>query len=217
MKWTERAWTKVTPIYNKILGLPFNVELSNGSLEQEKFLFYLAQDAYYLLEFGKTLSTISGKMQNAEQVMAFAEFSTGAIVAERSLHESFFVEFGLPTEIIPSPSTLLYTNYILNQAMYTSIEVAVAAVLPCFWIYKKVGDSIYSQQNGAENPFKRWIDMYSGEDFGLAVDRIISIADKLAIDASEQTKQKMLDAFVMATKLEWMFWDSAYELEKWKV
>jgi thiaminase/transcriptional activator TenA len=217
MKWSEQAWERVKPIYSKILKMPFNHKLSNGTLPKEKFIFYLAQDAYYLLEFGRTLSTISGRMQEAELVMAFAEFSTGAIFAERSLHESYFVEFGLNSEVQPTPSTLLYTNYILSQAAYANVEIAAAAVLPCFWIYKAVGDHIFAQQDGDQNPYKRWIDMYAGVDFATAVEKAISITDRLAEQANAATQQKMLLAFEMATRLEWMFWDSAYELEKWKI
>lgn len=217
MKWSEQAWESVKPIYNKILTMPFNTELSNGTLPKEKFIFYLAQDACYLLEFGRTLSTISGRMQDAELVMAFAGFSTGAIFAERNLHESYFVEFGLPNKVEPSPATLLYTNYILSEAAYASVEVAAAAVLPCFWIYKAVGDHIFAQQNGDQNPYKRWIDMYAGLEFAAAVEKAITITDQLAEGANAATQQKMLSAFEMATRLEWMFWDSAYELEKWKI
>ncbi len=217
MKWSEQAWESVKPIYNKILTMPFNTELSNSTLPKEKFIFYLAQDAYYLLEFGRTLSTISGRMQDAELVMAFAGFSTGAIFAERSLHESYFVEFGLPNKVEPSPATLLYTNYILSEAAYANVEVAAAAVLPCFWIYKAVGDHIFAQQNGDQNPYKRWIDMYAGLEFAAAVEKAITITDQLAEGANAATQQKMLSAFEMATRLEWMFWDSAYELEKWKI
>ncbi|KQM74839.1 thiaminase II [Pedobacter sp. Leaf216] len=217
MMWSQQAWEKVAPIYAKILTMPFNAELSNGTLPQEKFLFYLAQDAYYLLEFGRTLSTISSRMQHADLVMAFAGFSTGAIFAERSLHESYFVEFGLATNIQPTPSTLLYTNYILSQAAYANVEIAVAAVLPCFWIYKAVGDYIFSQQSGDQNPYKRWIDMYAGAEFATAVEKAITIADQLAAVANTETRQKMFEAFEMATRLEWMFWDSAYQLEKWKI
>lgn len=217
MKWSEHAWENVKPIYDKILTMPFNQELSNGTLPKEKFIFYLAQDAYYLLEFGRTLSAISGRMQNAEMVMAFAGFSTGAIFAERSLHESYFVEFGLANQVQPSPSTLLYTNYILNQAAYANVEVAVAAVLPCFWIYKAVGDHIFAQQDNDQNPYKRWIDMYAGIEFAAAVEKAIAIADKMAAQANAETQAKMLLAFEMATRLEWMFWDGAYQMEKWKV
>jgi len=217
MKWSKQAWEKVEPIYNKILTMPFNVELSNGTLPKEKFIFYLTQDAYYLLEFGRTLSAISARMQHPDLVMAFAGFSTGAIFAERSLHESYFVELGLASEMQPTPSTLLYTNYILNQAAYANVEIAVAAVLPCFWIYKAVGDHIFAQQNGSENPYKRWIDLYAGAAFAAAVEQAIDITDELAARANAATQQKMLEAFEMATRLEWMFWNSAYKLEKWKI
>jgi thiaminase/transcriptional activator TenA len=217
MKWSQQALQRVKPIYNQILNMPFNTELSNGTLPKEKFIFYLAQDAYYLLEFGRTLSAISGRMQNADLVMAFAGFSTGAIFAERNLHESYFVEFGLASDVQPTPSTLLYTSYILSQAAYANIEIAVATVLPCFWIYKAVGDHIFAQQNGSENPYKRWIDMYAGVEFAAAVEKAIDITDELAAQANAVTQQKMLDAFEMATRLEWMFWNSTYKLEKWKI
>jgi thiaminase/transcriptional activator TenA len=217
MKWSEQAWERVKPVYNKILKMPFNQELSNGTLPKEKFIFYLAQDAYYLLAFGRTLSTISSRMQDADLVLAFAGFSTGAIFAERSLHESYFVEFGLDSKVQPTPSTLLYTSYILSQAAYANVEVAAAAVLPCFWIYKAVGDHIFAQQIGDLNPYKRWIDMYAGVEFAAAVEKAIAITDQLAARANAETQAKMWLAFEMATRLEWMFWDSAYKQEKWKI
>jgi len=217
MTWSEQAWDRVSPIYTKILALPFNTELSNGRLPIEKFVFYLAQDAYYLLEFGRTLSAISSRMQDADLVLAFAGFSIGAIFAERSLHESYFIEFGLDSRVQPSPSTLLYTNYILSQAAYANVEVAAAAVLPCFWIYKAVGDYIFAQQNGDQNPYKRWIDMYAGAEFAAAVKKAIALTDQLAAGANAETREKMWLAFEMATRLEWMFWNSAYEQEKWKI
>lgn len=59
--------------------------------------------------------------------------------------------------------------------------------------------------------------MYAGIEFAQAVTQAINITDDLARHASVATQQKMLDAFEMATRLEWMFWDSAYHLEKWKI
>lgn len=217
MKWSEQAWERVKPIYGQILTMPFNQELSNGTLPKEKFIFYLAQDAYYLLAFGRALSAISSRMRDADLILDFAGFATGAIFAERSLHESYFVEFGLNSQVQPTPSTLLYTNYILSEAAYANVEVAAAAVLPCFWIYKAVGDYIFAQQAGDQNPYKRWIDMYAGAEFAAAVEKAIDITDQLATQASSAMREKMLIAFEMATRLEWMFWDSAYQMEKWKI
>jgi len=216
MKWSTEAWNKIAPIYDKIINLRFNQELSNGTLEKDKFIFYLAQDAYYLLDFGRTLSAIAAKLVQADQVLMYNGFASGAIAAERNLHESYFKEFGLDEKIVPSPSTLLYTNYILNQASYANVEVALAAVLPCFWIYKAVGDHILKQQTG-NNPYKRWIDMYAGEDFAESVHRAINLTDFFAEKSGEDLRQKMFDSFEMATRMEWLFWESAYEKEQWKI
>ncbi|MFD2035323.1 thiaminase II [Belliella marina] len=218
MKWTEKAWDRIVPIYEQIITMPFNQELLQGSLSKERFKFYMAQDAYYLGEFGKALSTISGRLRDLDQVLAFSQFASGAIVVERALHEGYFKTLGIPDQINPSPTCLLYTNYLLSKSAYSNVEVAVAAVLPCFWIYKKVGDHIYSQQETVkDNPYKNWIDTYAGEDFAKSVQHALEIADQLASQSSEKLQEEMLEAFEMATRLEWMFWDSAYKMEKWSI
>ncbi|WP_291783184.1 thiaminase II [Cecembia sp.] len=218
MKWTLKTWERITPLYEKILDLPFNKELMQGNLPVEKFKFYMAQDAYYLGEFGKALSIISGRMHKMEHVLDFAQFAAGAIVVERALHEGYFKSLGIPHDIGPSPSCLLYTNYLLKEANYADIAVAVAAVLPCFWIYKKVGDHIFGQQfEVQDNPYKNWIDTYAGEEFAVSVNKAIAITDELAERSSLSTQDSMFKAFEMASRLEWMFWDSAYRLEKWPV
>jgi len=218
MKWTEKAWKQIIPLYKKILEMPFNQELLNGTLAVEKFKFYMAQDAYYLGEFGKALSTISGRMEKLEHVLEFSQFAAGAIVVERALHENYFKTLGIPENIEPSPSWLLYTNYLLKEAKYGDVAVAVAAVLPCFWIYKKVGDHIFEQQSQVKsNPYKNWIDTYAGEEFAVSVRKAITITDELAEQSSSSTQEAMFKAFEMASRLEWMFWDSAFRLEKWPV
>lgn len=218
MKWTDKAWARIAPHFEKIIDLPFNQELLHGSLSKERFKFYMAQDAYYLGEFGKALSTISGRLRDLDQVLAFSQFASGAIVVEHALHEGYFKILGIPDQIEPSPTCLLYTNFLLTKSAYSNVEVAVAAVLPCFWIYKLVGDHIYSLQDGiVDNPYKNWIDTYAGEDFAKSVAQAIEIANQLAENSSKALQEEMLEAFEMATKLEWMFWDSAYRLEKWEI
>ncbi|GGF20535.1 thiaminase II [Echinicola rosea] len=217
MSWTSEAWERIAPLYDKIIYMPFNQELQKGTLPKETFKFYMTQDAFYLGEFGKALSTISGRLNDLDKVLAFSEFAAGAIVVERALHESYFKELGLPDEVDPSPSCLLYTNYIRNQAGFANIEKAAAAILPCFWIYKEVGDHIYAQQDGSDNPYKNWIDTYAGEEFATSVAKALEITDQLAEKASPELREEMFEAFEMASKLEWMFWDSAYRLEKWPV
>lgn len=36
-----------------------------------------------------------------------------------------------------------------------TVEIGMAATLPCFWIYKKVGDHILDNQKAGDNPLSR--------------------------------------------------------------
>ena len=47
------------------------------------------------------------------------------------------------------------------------------------------------------------------------VEKAIAICDQIA--EKSNLKVEMTEAFTYASKMEWMFWDSAYRLEKWPV
>lgn len=218
MTWTANSWERVAPLYEKIISHPFNQELMDGSLSLNRFTYYIGQDAHYLMEFGRALAIIAGRLENPDSMLAFSRFATGAIVVERALHTGYFKLFGVKKLQTPSPTTTLYTQFLLTKASLSSLEEAVAAVLPCFWIYKKVGDFIYSNQiAGKENPYQEWINTYAGEEFAASVNEALAICDALAAQASPDLQEKMYQAFDMATKLEWMFWDGAYREESWPV
>lgn len=217
MSWSKKAWKASLNIYEQIISMPFNQELAKGSLDLEKFKFYIAQDSLYLAEFGRALSLISGRSHTTQHMLDFARFAQGAIVVEQALHNSYFKKFGVAEGIPASPACQLYTQFLLTKASLDQVEVGMAAVLPCFWIYKEVGDHIYRNQQAADNPYRDWIETYAGEEFAGIVKRAIAICDEVAKNCSPSQQQAMTDAFVMASKLEWMFWDSAWRLEKWPV
>jgi len=103
----------------------------------------------------------------------------------------------------------------LSTAAIDQVEVAMAAVLPCFWIYQKVGEHILAHQNKTDNPYQSWINTYGGDAFGLVVKKAINICDEAALNCTPAQQSKMTDAFMTACKLEWAFWDSAWRLETW--
>lgn len=217
MKWSENAWNEIQPIYKRIENLPFIKELMNGTLERKKFIFYIQQDALYLSDYGKVLAGIASKLDDPKQIEAFIYFTSDSIAVENALHESYFGEIDKKGRVEPSPSCLLYTSYLLRQLSNAPVEVIAAAVLPCFWIYKEVGDYILANQDKENNPFQSWIDTYGGEEFEKSVNLAISICNQLADNCTEQQRKAMTEAFVMCSKMEWLFWDSAYREERWSI
>ena len=217
MKWSEQAWKQVEDIFEKIIEMPFNQELMKGTLDVEKFKFYIGQDAIYLGAFSRALALVAARTSNNAVALHFIRFAEGAVVVEAALHENYFKKYGMPAVISASPSCQLYTQFLLTKAALDQVEVAIAAVLPCFWIYKKVGDHIFAHQHKDNNPFIDWISTYSGADFSQVVEQAIRICDEVAITCSTRQQQAMTEAFVTASKLEWMFWNSAWTMEQWPV
>jgi len=47
------------------------------------------------------------------------------------------------------------------------------------------------------------------------VKQAIALTDSVAEHTSAILQQRMREAFIYSSRLEWMFWDSAYRLERW--
>ncbi len=215
MKWTDKTWTQIEPIYQKIIKMPFIEELQRGTLPLEKFQFYMGQDSFYLENFARSLALIGARAHRVSHALDFIRFAEGAIVVEKALHDSYFKEFGLNQRGSIEPTTHHYINFLKSTSALDQVEVAMAAVLPCFWIYQEVGDSIYKNQLSEDNPYQKWIDTYAGKEFKELVIKAINICDSVAENCSPQQQERMTQAFVEASKLEFMFWDSAYQLKTW--
>ncbi len=216
MSFTEQLWNAALPIYQKIEMHPFNQEMMTGELPVEKFKFYIYQDSLYLADFAKALATAGTRSGSSQELLDFLQFAQNAILVERALHISYFHEYDIKFETGKAPGCFAYTNYLMAVSAFQSYEVTVAALLPCFWIYKKIGDYIYANQSG-NNPYQNWIDAYAGEEFAASVEKALRICDRLAENASEATRQQMKEAYVTASRLEYVFWDSAYRLEQWPI
>ena len=181
--------------------------VTDRSLALNRSLEYVVKEA---AEGGVTM------VQLREKDCSSKEFLNLAIQLKRCL-KSFAIPLIINDRLKPSPACLLYTSYLWRQLANAPIEVSVAAVLPCFWIYKAVGDYILANQTNEENPYQTWINTYGGDDFSRSVSRAIEICDELAESCTESRQKEMLEAFVVCSKMEYLFWDSAHNLEQWKI
>jgi thiaminase (transcriptional activator TenA) len=220
MSFSQEAWQRIAPLYGEILNLPFNRELAAGTLSRERFTFYMLQDAHYLTYFARALAVTAARAPDNDALIQFAGSAREAVVVERALHEGFFKEYGISAAEAaaaePSPTCAHYTHYLLGVAYNAPYEVSVAALLPCFWIYGEVGKHLLATA-AASNPYQAWIDTYADEAFAEGVRSVIAIGDQMATAASPTIRDQMFRAFVRAAQLEWMFWDSAWRLERWPV
>ncbi|AQS47338.1 thiaminase II [Thioclava nitratireducens] len=219
MSFAQDLAQATAPLRRQIHDMPFNRELAEGSLDRETFQGYIIQDAHYLEGFARALALAAAKAPDAPTVAQLAGSAAGAIAVERELHAHYMGLFGVSAEdfarIEPSAACDHYVSFLLRSAAIGDFSEAVAALLPCFWIYRDIGREI-AQVSGAENPYAAWIATYSGEAFDQSVTRMLELTDRLGAIADAPVRALMHRAFARSCWHEWRFWDSAYRGESWQ-
>ena len=110
----------------------------------------------------------------------------------------------------------MYTNFLLNMAALSSVEEALASLLPCFVIYQQVGKSMLEKLY-ANHPYHDWIALYAGEAFESSTRAAIDIVNLSGQSSGFELQQKMLAAFKRSVQLEWNFWQGAWQQDIWLV
>lgn len=209
MKWSEEAWIAAEEVFESIKKLPFVKELAAGTLERQKFEFYINQDRQYLDVYARVLAHIASRLPDNDDMEEFLRFASDGVAVEKSLHAGY-VGDGSPER--QTLALMFYTAYLKSKSEAT-VEVEAAAVLPCFWVYQKVGEHILMTASLTDNPYADWISTYGGEEFDISTASAIDICDRLAERTTVEVRREMTRAYVECTKLEWLFWDNAYREE----
>jgi thiaminase/transcriptional activator TenA len=218
MTFTQDLWSRTEDLQTKILEMPFNRALADGTLPVEVFRGYIVQDAHYLEGFGRALALAASRAPDPDTIAQLAGSANGAILVERQLHADYMTRYDITPQMFrdtpPSRSCDHYIASLIRHAAVSPFPVAVCAILPCFWIYHVVGKRIHGQA-APDHPYRAWIDTYAGEDFALAVRKMLDLTDRLGAAADADTREAMHQAFAHSSWQEWMFWQSAHDSEAW--
>jgi len=176
-------FNSIEDIYSKIINCSFNKELATGLLKKQAFERYMQQDSLYLIDFAKALAITATKSLSTEHFSQLLQLADGALIAERELHNYYFKAFGIKPVNIKNNACIAYTNFLLGSAYAHSYEESLVTLLPCFYIYREVGNYI-KKQSFPSNPYSLWIDTYSGAEFSNAVDTMLNITQQTVRIAS---------------------------------
>jgi len=205
---TQDLWQSVEPIFEKIIEHDFVVQLAKGTLDRKSFSHYLSQDVLYLKDDNRALELVSEKAKEPQEIAFFETLAEDGLAIERALHNEFLSYFRVEQAKEKSPVISEYTSFLLNHARHSGYEIAITALLPCFWVYNKVGLEIIriAQTN---NPYQKWIDTYQGAEYEEFTNKFIKIVEKQAGQADKDVRIAMREAFVEATYFELAFFEEA--------
>jgi thiaminase/transcriptional activator TenA len=218
--WSTRLWNEIEPTFAAILAHPFVTGLRDGTLDIDAFAQYVAQDVHYLRDYARALAIVGAKAPTLADTAMFARHSAEVFDVELALHGSLLPDIGLDTATVSAapvtPTTRAYTSYLIATAYGGSFAEGLAAVLPCYWIYARVGAAL-AESGSTDRRFQLWIDSYGGEEFAATVAQVLALTDRIGLTLSASEEEIARAHFATTSRYEWMFFDAAHRRETWPV
>ena len=219
MTFSGELWDRgAASVYDEIVRHPFITGLTDGTLDHDAFRYFVVQDSHYLRAYSRALSLVAARAPDEDAVSMFALHAANAIAVERSLHSSLLGSLGLTTADVDAagsgPTTTAYMSYLTAVCATGTYAEAVAAVLPCYWIYRDVGRELL-KRSSPDPLYRQWLETYGSEEFDAVVESVLAVTDGLDVGAAE--RHRCHQHFAMTCRYEWMFWDAAYHKLDWPV
>jgi len=207
-QFTRQLWENIQPVYHKIIGCSYIKRLTDGTLPHEWFANYLSQDVLYIIDDSRALAVIAARAANPDEMYFFLQLAKDGLDIERALHDNYMRLFNIYEAKEKTPGFKAYADFLIDNAFNSSYPVAATSLLPCFWVYYKTGEHVF--KNSVENnPYRKWIDTYSGGDYRLYTEKFIQIVENLGQKADSFTREQMAYSFAEGTKYELKVFEEA--------
>lgn len=211
--WSQHVWRTTYPIYQAILKQKFINELAAGTLALDKFASYIGQDELYLKNYYPCMFQLAEMMDTPQNQALFTSIAQSGMEGEKIMHNFLIEKYGINTDVPFSDVTTTYNNLIKNAVDSKNSHIAFACMLPCMWIYNRVGLHILKTAQLENNPYKEWITEYGNEAFTQGVNAVLDIIDTWAAQTDQDTRCAMTNIYTQAALCEYAFWEYGYEGE----
>ena len=220
MKIIDRLLRVTETIWQKYYSHPFVMGIQNGTLEKEKFRYYMIQDYLYLLDYGKVFAIGLTKAKNQAERTLFTAYLNSLNEYELDIHRGYFSELHITKEELenakPSLDNLSYTSYMIRTAYEGSEAEALTAALACAVSYEYIAENIVKNNpDSIYHPFfGDWIKGYADEEYHNENIRLIHMLENMTIDYTEKQLQNLEEIFFICSRYELAFWEMAWQLKK---
>jgi hydroxymethylpyrimidine/phosphomethylpyrimidine kinase len=215
-QFTVAAWDAVRDWRDAIETMPFITALAEGSLPADAFAFYLAQDAVYLADFARALAAVAASAPDPAAQAFYAGSAHVALEVESGLHHAWLAEHDRPLAPEASPVTVAYTDHLLSAYVRGGYPVAVAAVLPCYWLYAHIAEVLVRRAGDLTgHPYQRWLSTYADPEFQESAARARQFTDEAAATVGAGVRERMLAAFINSSRHEYLFFAQGIDQPAW--
>jgi thiaminase/transcriptional activator TenA len=206
-------------VWQAIYEHPFVVGIGSGSLDLDRYGYYLKQDYVYLLDFSRVFALASAKARTLDNMGYFASLLDLTLNTEMDLHKRTCAKFGIAAEELentePAMATLAYTSFLIKSCYEETMPGILSVLLPCAWGYAEIGCRLKDAGLPQVPHYREWIETYSSDDFVNGAQWLRDRLDVLARGASLEMKNRWYDLYLQSAKFELMFFEMGWQQESW--
>jgi len=196
---------------------PFVLGIQNGTLEREKFRFYMIQDYLYLGDYAKIFALGVAKATSLSNAMLFSRYIS-VMNGELNVHSDYMARLGITQEDIDSAKrsldSLSYTSYMLRVAYEeTEVEI-VAAILACAYSYEVIAKKMVENNPAAVDDefYGSWISGYVSEEYSEENRVLIELLDDMTKSYTPAQIEHLKEVFLACSRYEMAFWDLSWNM-----
>jgi thiaminase/transcriptional activator TenA len=208
---SERLLRIGRPWVERQLDHPTVRGIADGTLDEDRFRAWLAQDYLFLLDYVRLFALAAARAPDAAALGRLVDLAHSTFHEELSLHRAYAARFGLSEAELEgtakSRTCAAYTDFLLRTAALGSFAEMVAALLPCMWGYSELGRAIAERGLPEEPRYRQWIQTYADPGFAELAGWCADLLDQAAEGLGEAALEACERAFRTALEHELAFWD----------
>lgn len=216
---TQRLYEAARPVWQQCHEHPFVKGIGDGTLDKEKFQWFLLQDYLYLFDYARVFAWGVIKARDAGLMRTFSANVDAILGGEMKIHRSYMARLGITEEQVlqvkPALSNTSYTHYMLAVAAAGGPAEIIAAILACSWSYAEIGAELAKVPGALDHPFYgEWVQGYAGEEYHKTNDALVALMEELSAGCTEEQYARLEEIFVNCSRYELGFWEMAWTLER---
>ena len=217
---TARLLASAESLWDACVDHPFVKGIADGTLDREKFRYYMIQDYLYLIEYAKVFALGVAKAKDLETMRIFAGYVKQILDGEMDIHRGYMARLGISLSEAENTESALdnlsYTAYMLQAGYEGGAADIVVAILSCALSYEHIARRMLKMHPDADkHPFYgEWVTGYACEEYHEANKELIDLTERLCAGMNEQQLRHLEQIFLVCSRYEMSFWDMAWEMRK---
>ena len=216
MTLTSKLKVKYSDLWESMTHHRFVSQMADGSLSPEIFKTYFLQDYVFVNDLVPLAAQGIAKAPNLDAASVFNEFLVGVLDPENDLFMRFFDELGATQEDYSSakasPTTQAFGDFLVRTSLEGTFDEIALVLYVTEGTYLDWGTRLLKEGADPNNAvYREWIDLHGPAVLG----SLVSWLESYINNHSQITEERADYLFHTALRYEFLFWESAYDDEKW--